>query len=431
LQEALPCFVRSGNITKEREVRAYVHMKEADQLEGSRTSSGMRKAAREREQAGDLFQILDRHRLAATQYQIAGEAISSATVLVKAADAWIQSGKTEAIGQSVLRCLVLAGSSAYTKLLLALEMGWIARNDAYWRTLNTLAERYGEEASDADIARIARLLRTLEERIQFLEDLGKKVAVEDLLRSSGEWERLGLSYEKRGELAKAEEAWRAARRTDVLERIRVAGANLSIWIRRQQNGEGAQDDNTSIGVLLGTERSSSTIYYELLENLRQTRQSQATMTESSDFGVEQVESLVKLIETVHAKYPKYQEFCTHLCSGGFPDLSLAEDLGLYRTQHREPVYLVANKQIASWETFDYPLMADASLGHTPATSSQIAKILGGYCKAAAKALEQSVLSLNHRLWLWSTRSNEDVTQFQLKIRAAVGDGSSMLIRRWI
>lgn len=419
MQEALPCFVRSGNFAKEQETRAHIHVKDADQLEGLKTSSATRKAAQERGKAGDLFRGLGRYRLAATQYQTAGMAVSSAMLLIKAADTWAESGRTEATGQAVLRCLVLAGSPAYTKLLSALEMQWITRDDLYWRTVDTLAEKYGEEASNADIARIVQLFRTLEERTQFLEDLGKTEAVEDLLRTSGEWERLGLSYETRGELLKAEQAWSSARRADVLEKIHTAHTNLAIWVSRHQNRPVLEDNNGAAGVPLPTDSNAVKMYYEILEALRRSREWAATLAKPSNLTIEQVETIMKLVESVHSQYPNIQLFCIHLCSGGLPDPLLAEALGMYQTQNQEHVYLVANGQLSKWENRDFSPMVDVSPGYSSRTSSQIAKCLGRYCKEAAKTLERSVYSLTVRLWSWSSESTDKIVASQLKINAAV------------
>ena len=419
LQEALPCFVRSGNFAKERETRAYLHIKDADQLEGLKTSSAARKASQERAKAGDLFHGLSRYRLAAIQYQTAGMAVSSAMLLMKAADAWAESGKTEATGQSVLRCLVLAGSPAYTKLLSSLRLQWIARNDFYWQTVDVLAEKYGEEASDTDVARIVELLRTLEEKIQFLEDLGKKVAVEDLLRTSGEWERLGVSHETRGELLKAEQAWESARRLDVLGKIHVAHDNLAIWVSRHQNRLISSHHNGAIGLPSQTGNKSAGVYYELLEALQRSREWQANIAKLSGLTSEQVGTLTKLVEDVHARCPKFQQYCTHLCSGSFPDPSLAEDLGLYQTQNQEQVYLVANGQLSKWEKCDLSSRVDTDQSYSSRTSSQLAKCLGRYCKEAAKTLERSIYSLTGRLWSWSIESTDVAVDPQLQLNAAV------------
>lgn len=172
-------------------------VKEASGLEGIGKSADKRQASLRRKHAAGLFSKLGMFRHAAQQYQQAGYDLLSNELFMKAADHWMLCKGSPGAGQELLLCLNAIGSSVYPRLLSTLEEDWIDRDDIYWQIFENFAHKYGEEASDEDVTRLANLLPAFEDKVSFLVDLDRKQLLDDLLKANQMWERLAVTHEER------------------------------------------------------------------------------------------------------------------------------------------------------------------------------------------------------------------------------------------
>jgi hypothetical protein len=420
----LQCFIKSGHNEHEQEARAHLHVKEASRFEGLGTPSDIKQACRERVLAGKLFAKLKMFYLAATQFQKAGLTLSSSELLLKAADNWERSIKNVTVARSLLKCLELAGVRGYSRLLSALEMRWIGRDEEYWRIFNAFADKYGEEASDSEVTRLASLFATFDEKIQFLEDLDKKTTVEQLLTMEKKWNRLALLYEERAELSLAKKHWCLAQRQDVLDTMEASEAAFSLW--KQTHVQGYEADFLKLSSL-GTVQpdTQNHLYYELLNCLSRCESwirlvlSNGTAVPRNVLDVESAGVLLAFLSRCQARFPSFREYARHLLSGGFPETGDAEGLGLLKANYNEAIHFAAVCQTSIWKELSYAPGVGSNERKVPMASTLLAKCVGAFCKAVAKTLEARTYNLLSHLDKWSASLPDTEPNFLLRMGVKV------------
>lgn len=397
-------------------------MGEALRLEGLGKPSDRKKASRERESAAKLFTDLQMFRRAATQFQIAGEELSSSELLLKAADNWERCTKSAGTGRALLYCLNSAGSPAYSRLLSALELDWVSRDSDYVRIFENFAYKYGEEAPDRQVTRIANLFETFDERVSFLEDLDKKSLVEQLLKADQAWEKLAIIHEERLDLEKAMEFWQLAGRKDILANWEAAEHNIERWRTRHLRPRDTSLFEPSKAALDDTSDAGNHPYFELCEYVRLLQsQHQLLLKRKLEPDVGTARDLLNLVERWHSRFADWAAYATHLCSGSLPGQDDTETLGIYPAHFGNGIHLISVCQRDKWIALDTSPSVEGSLRRVPLTTAQLTQMLGAFCKSATKEAERKAFEILTYLAKYCVSLSETATNFDLRADTAVSE----------
>ena len=420
-QQALYCFIKSGDVEKEQEARAHLYVKEASTLEGTGKPSDLRKAAQARERAGDLFSGLKSPRQAATQYQLAGRQLSKASTLIRAADLWSQCGQTPQVGREILDCLNAAGPQAFDRLFVTLQLDWITRDAVYWRIFRRFANRYGEVASEQETLLLAEMFPTFDEKVDYLEELGLRTAVDDILTKANQLERLGRLHESRAEMTKAANIWKRLNYQQTLQRLQLAETQSKAWLQKTAEPEPVSLVDAYRGVLARKPLDTHS-YYELQEYLRRYLSLRKLLETEPHLPIEIVRGLLGLSASWQARVAALKQCSEELAEGSWPDRCCAEVLGAYRPHADAHIFLVADYQQKKWLACD--LTGTVSKGpkddsKVAVTAPQLARTLYTFFNKAISEIQRCNRDLLLRMRAECDKQTGKRDTFGLKLQIEV------------